>query len=325
MNSNAKQLQFKLLGTAIRGDRMAGCVLKDGSLDVRQFELGGVMNENISATQLGDPMVPVPIPAQVPAKEGMAKLGDFSLGYWDTGGSGEPVVLLHPASGSALVWLYQQPVFAKAGYRLIAYSRRNYYNSDSAPAENPGSPSVDLQKFADFLKLDRFHLLGSAAGGSVAADFALSHPERLLSLTISSNNLAAAQGYIADAAASIKLEEWDKLPRWFRELGPSYRAANPEGVAKWDELNRISETGRGSRQKNVNTVTPEMLEKLRVRTLLMTGAADMFTPPSIMRKIARHVPNNETVIVPECGHSPYWEQPELFNRTVLEFIGRKSK
>jgi pimeloyl-ACP methyl ester carboxylesterase len=31
------------------------------------------------------------------------------------------------------------------------------------------------------------------------------------------------------------------------------------------------------------------------------------------------------VIVPECGHSPYWEQPEFFNRTVLEFIGRTSK
>jgi pimeloyl-ACP methyl ester carboxylesterase len=53
----------------------------------------------------------------------------------------------------------------------------------------------------------------------------------------------------------------------------------------------------------------------------MTGAADMFTPPAIMRKIARHVPQNELVIVPECGHSPYWELPELFNRTVLEFIG----
>jgi pimeloyl-ACP methyl ester carboxylesterase len=283
------------------------------------------MNESIAPAHLDDPLVPVPIPEQVPANEGIAKIGDFSLGYWDTGGAGEPVVLLHPASGSALVWLYQQPVFTKAGYRVIAYSRRNYYNSDSAPENNPGSASDDLQKFVDFLKLEKFHLLGSAAGGSVAADYALTHPERLRSLTISSNNLAAAQGYIADAAASIKLEEWDKLPRWFRELGPSYRAANPAGVAKWDELNRISETGRGSRQKLINTVTPEKLETLRVRTLLITGAADMFTPPSIMRKIARHLPTNQLVIVPECGHSPYWEQPELFNRTVLKFIGGMAK
>jgi pimeloyl-ACP methyl ester carboxylesterase len=75
----------------------------------------------------------------------------------------------------------------------------------------------------------------------------------------------------------------------------------------------------------VNVVTPDKLESLKVRTLLVTGAADMFTPPSIMRMIARHVPNNELLIVPECGHSPYWEKPEFFNRTVLEFLRRTPK
>jgi pimeloyl-ACP methyl ester carboxylesterase len=279
------------------------------------------MNE----THVDDPMIPVPIPEQVSAKEEMAELPGTRLGYWDTGGAGEPIVLLHPASGSALIWLYQQPVFARAGCRVIAYSRRNYYNSDLAPADNPGTASGDLQNMIEFLRLERFHLVSSAAGGSVAADYALSHPERLLSLTVSSNNLAAASGYIAEAAAKIRTKEWDDLPRWFRELGPSYRAANPAGVQKWIELNHKSETGKGARQKLVNVVTPEKLETLKVRTLLMTGAADMFTSPSIMRMIARHVPDNEVVIAPECGHSIYWEQPEFFNRTVLGFIGRGIK
>ena len=279
----------------------------------------------IASTQTTDPMFPVPIPEQVPATEGMAAFPDTKLGYWDTGGTGEAVVFLHPASGSALVWLYQQPVFARAGYRVIAYSRRNYYNSDSAPEENPGSAAEDLEEFVRYLGVQKFHIVGSAAGGSVAADYALSHPERLLSLTVSSNNLAATQGYIVEAVERIKLEEWDELPRWFRELGPSYRAVNPEGVAKWTELNQKSETGRGARQKRVHVVTPEELETIKTPTLLMTGAADMFTPPSIMRMIARHVPNNELIIVPESGHSPYWEQPEFFNRTVLEFIRAHSK
>ncbi len=283
------------------------------------------MNENVSSTHENDPMVPVPIPEQVPAKEGMAELPGTHLGYWDTGGTGEPVVFLHPASGSALIWSYQQPVFANAGYRVIAYSRRNYYNSDLASDDNPGTGSEDLHNLIEFLGLEKFHAVSSAAGGSVAADYALSHPERLLSLTVSSNNLAAASGYIAETAAKIRLKEWDVLPRWFRELGPSYRAANPEGVEKWIELNHESETGRGARQKLANVVTPEKLQTLKVRTLLMTGAADMFTPPSITRMIARHVPDNEVVIAAECGHSVYWERPEFFNRTVLGFIGQPSK
>src|SRR5262245_20819594 len=157
----------------------------------------------MSKTQVVDPMIAVPIPEQVPAKEGMAELPGTRLGYWDTDGSGEPIVLLHPASGSALIWLYQQPVFAKAGYRVIAYSRRNYYNSDLAPEDNPGTASGDLHDLVELLGIKKFHLLGSAAGGSVAADYALSHPDRLRSLTVSSNNLAAANGYIAETAAKI--------------------------------------------------------------------------------------------------------------------------
>src|SRR5690348_18082196 len=82
------------------------------------------MNDK-SPAQLDDPMVPVPIPEQVSAQEGMAEIPGARLGYWDTGGTGETIVFLHPASGSALVWLYQQPVFAKAGYRVIARSEEH--------------------------------------------------------------------------------------------------------------------------------------------------------------------------------------------------------
>ncbi len=199
-----------------------------------------------SLPQFDDPMVPVPIPQQVPAKQEIAELPGTRLGYWDTGGDGEAVVLLHPASGSALIWSYQQPVFAKAGYRVIAYSRRNYYNSEPAPEDNPGIGSEDLHNLIEFLGVKKFHAVASAAGGSVATDYAFSHPERLLSLTVSSNNLAARNGYIADTAARIRPKETESLPRWYWELGPSYRAANPGGVQKWMELNHKSETGRGS-------------------------------------------------------------------------------
>lgn len=282
------------------------------------------MDQNNALINVDDPMAPVPIPQQAQVKERIAELPGTRLGYWDTGGGGTAVVLLHPASGSALIWLYQQPVFAKAGYRVIAYSRRNYYNSDLAPEDNPGIASEDLHNLIEFLGVKKFHAVASAAGGSVAADYALSHPERLLSLTVSSNNLAARNGYIADAAARVRPKEVENLPRWYWELGPSYRAANPEGVQKWIELNHRSETGKGARQPLANVVTPAKLETLKVPTLLMTGAADLATPPSITRMIARHVPDNEIAIAAECGHSVYWERPEFFNRTVLEFIGRHS-
>ena len=71
-----------------------------------------------------------PFPAPVAMTEGLADLGNVKLWYWDTGGPGEAVVFLHAGSGSSEFYPYQQPVFAKAGYRVISYSRRGQYKSE---------------------------------------------------------------------------------------------------------------------------------------------------------------------------------------------------
>jgi pimeloyl-ACP methyl ester carboxylesterase len=59
-----------------------------------------------------------------------------------------------------------------------------------------------------------------------------------------------------------------------------------------------------------------------VPTLLITGDADLYTPPSVLRMFIAHMKDAESAIIPESGHSAYWENPEVFNRTVLGFIGR---
>jgi hypothetical protein len=101
--------------------------------------------------------------------EGLADLGTVKLFYWDTGGPGDAIVFLHPGSGSAEVFPYQQPVFANAGYRVISYSCRGQFKSE----------------------------LGSDSETCFAAD-----------------DLLALMDDV-------------------QEVGPSYRVANPEGLAEW--------------------------------------------------------------------------------------------
>lgn len=280
------------------------------------------MKQHHDLNYVEDPFVPIPIPPQAPAKEGTAKLSDTHLWYWDTGGDGEPIVLVHPASGSGLIWSYQQPAFAAAGYRVIGYSRRGHYKSGPIEEKNPGTGAADLHGLVEFLKLDKFHLLGCAAGGGVAADYAFSHPERLITLIVSSNSVGQKSGYIVDHAQRVRPKEWDGLPVWFRELSPGYRGANPAGTQKWIDLNAIAVFDHEHRQKTHNSIDPKKLETLKIPTLLMTGAADMSTPSSLLRMVAKHVPHNEWLVASEAGHSFYWERPDLFNRAVLDFIGR---
>ena len=272
-----------------------------------------------------NPMAPVPLPAQVPAREGMAELPGVRLWFWDTGGTGTPIVLLHPASGSALIWGYQQPVFAKAGHRVIAYSRRGYFNSEAGDRANPGIGSEDLQHLADHLGLGKFHLVASAAGGSIASDYSFSHGDRLLSLTVSSNQFGLAEGEITAAGARIRPRIWDEMPVEYRELGPSYRAVNPDGYKLWVELERKSGFDTAVRQRLANRITEAMLGGLKVPTLVISGAADLATPPSIARMLAARIPGSELVVAAESGHSVYWEAPEVFNSAVLEFMGKRAR
>src|SRR5262245_7702754 len=297
--------------------RLAGALLVTVCLAV----FCTLSTETVHSQTIANPMAPLPIPAQAAAKEAVAEIPDTRLWYWDTGGPGAPIVLLHPATGSALIWGYQQPVLAKAGYRVIAYSRRGYVNSAPLDRNKPGTGSEDLRHLADHLGLGRFHLLASAAGGSIASDFAFSYQSRLMSLTISSNSLGVRDGEIARAANFIRPQGWDDMPPEFRELGPSYRAANPEGVKAWVALEHKARSGRDFRQPLKNEITQARLKELKLPTLLIAGTADMSTPPSIARMIAAEMAGSRLVVIPEAGHSTYWEQPDIFNRAVLDFIG----
>jgi pimeloyl-ACP methyl ester carboxylesterase len=272
-----------------------------------------------------DPTAPLALPEPIQAKEGLAVLPDTRLYYWDTGGDGPPIVLVHPATGSALIWGYQQPAFAKAGYRVIGYSRRSYYNSDPLVADRPGIASEDLHHLADYLGLKKFHLVGSAAGGGIAADYAVSHPDRLLSLVIASNPSGLSKGPIASLYESLRPKEFPALSADFRELGPSYRAANPAGAKLWLELEHKAITSRPFRQPAANQITEATLNRLQVPTLLISGEADLASPPGLIRMVAAQIPSAELATVPEGGHSTYWERPDIFNRAVLDFVGRHSK
>jgi pimeloyl-ACP methyl ester carboxylesterase len=264
-----------------------------------------------------------PPPPQAPAREAMLELPDVKLFYWDTGGTGEPIVLLHAFTGSAGNWGYQQPVFAAAGYRVIGYSRRGHWRSEVGPRDKTGSASEDLHALVEHLKLPRFHFVGTAGGGFVGPDYALSHPERLLSMTLASTQGGCTEPSFRAAIRRIQPPEFLAMPAEVREVGPSYRIAYPEGVEQWKALEHQSTEGRPrTTQTPVHDLTWANIGRIRVPTLMFTGDADMYMPPPQVRLYASKLPGCETAVIAEAGHSAFWEQPEACNRLVLDFVRR---
>jgi pimeloyl-ACP methyl ester carboxylesterase len=263
--------------------------------------------------------------AQPSLQDGFVDVPGAKIRYKDSGGRGVPVIFLHAFTGSTEVWEHQIPAFTRAGYRFIAYERRGFGRT-VADANGPASNGPDdLLALADHLKLDKFHIVGTAGGGFVAVDFAISYPQRLRSLT-----LLCSQGGIQDAdfLATIKRitpEGFANMPESFRELSPSYRASNPEGVARWTEFqehNRAPEAVRGPAQPTKNKVMLSTLEGIKLPVLIIAGDADLFAPPALMRRMADRIKGAQFITIPEAGHSVWWEVPDQFNSAVLKFIAR---
>jgi pimeloyl-ACP methyl ester carboxylesterase len=190
---------------------------------------------------------------------------------------------------------------------------------------DPGTAAEDLHAVVQHLGVNRFHLVGCAAGGGIALDYALSHPGQLLSVVVACAIGGIAEPDYAERAKRLRPSGFDDLPASFRELSPSYRAANPKGVAEWERLERESVSGRRIGQQMANRIDWTSLSRLRMPILVIGGDADLYAPPALLRVCAAHIPGATLVIIPEGGHSLYWEAPHAFNTRVLSFwaqIGR---
>ncbi|MBV9134514.1 MAG: alpha/beta hydrolase [Chloroflexi bacterium] len=244
------------------------------------------------------------------------------LYFEDAAGGGRPVVFMHPASGSSAAWRFQLQPFGAAGYRCITYDLRGWGRSRSTSAD-PGAMSDDLLALVDHLRLDRFSLVGAAYGGFGALDFALRFPERLQALVLSGTQAGIADPAYTAVRERVVAAPIRALPLDFREVGPSYRTRDPEGVQQWLEIaHAAGEPPPSARQRTHLRIMLPMLEALRVPTLLVGGGADLLAPPELMRIFQAHVAEAKMVVFGEAGHCIHWEQPEAWNREVTQFLNR---
>jgi pimeloyl-ACP methyl ester carboxylesterase len=256
------------------------------------------------------------------ARRDFADLPGVRLWFTDTGGNGEPVVLLHANTGTSEVWEPQVPAFSKAGYRVITFDRRGWGRSqaDTATGVQPGHTSEDLHALVDFLRLERFHLVGVAGGGFVALDYAAWHPDRLSNLVVGASTGSVSEREIQDFIARIEIPGIRSLSAHYREVSASYRGANPEGTKRWLEIEQHARQSNAPVQPMRSPNTFAKLDGITTRTLVVAADADLLAPPALMRLWARHVKGAQWATVRDAGHSLAWEQPDVFNDIVLRFL-----
>ena len=257
--------------------------------------------------------------------------------YYEDVGAGVPMIFVHEFAGEAASWAPQVRFFARR-YRTIAYNARGY-----PPSDVPEDPAVysqmqaaeDIRGMLDALKIDRAHIVGLSMGGYATLHFGLHYPQRALSLVVAGAGYGSKpderEGFRRDSATIVERFERDGMQKVadIYAMGPTrvqFRDKDPVG---WQEfytlLAKQSALGHALTMRGVQMQRPSVYEltermaKLEVPTLVMTGDEDEpCLEPALHMK--RTIPTAGLVIIPKSGHTINLEEPDAFNRAVLDFV-----
>jgi 2-succinyl-6-hydroxy-2,4-cyclohexadiene-1-carboxylate synthase len=255
----------------------------------------------------------------------------------EIGGEGPPLVLLHGFTGSAASWRAHIAVFSKK-FKTLAFEFLGHGLSDSPadPARYRMERCVeDLATVFDHLGLHRVNLLGYSMGGRVALHVTAAHSERIGTLVLESASpglagLVERQARLASDEAlanSIEqqgleafVERWSQLPIF------ASQALLPEVLRADLRAQRLRNNPRGLANclRGLGAGMPpplwDRLNEVRTPTLLIAGVLDQ-KYVTIAHAMAAALPAGRLAVMPDAGHAAHLEQPEAFDRLVLEFLG----
>ncbi|WP_373518947.1 alpha/beta fold hydrolase [Pricia sp.] len=268
------------------------------------------------------------------------ELDGYKISYLDIG-EGEPVVFVHGTISDYSVWEAQMDTFSE-NYRVIALSRRYAYPNDQTNSNSKDysvkAHAKDLVGFLQKLNAGPVHLVGHSFGGFTSIISALERPDLIKSLTLLEppatsllENLPEAEGLMAEFINNVVIP----ASKAFNENNDEAATALFVGGVMGDSLyfDKAPQNEKGMWLANI----PELkayasgadllpllncqdFEKLKVPVLLIKGELS----PKIFRlasdQLHKCIQNSTLEELPNASHGLQHQNPEGFNKIVLEFI-----
>ena len=261
-----------------------------------------------------------------------ASIDGVKLYYEQHGDSGDHLVFVHGYTGDTSDWLHQVAEFATS-FRVLVLDNRGHGKSE-APSDRAAygvaRMTADLTELTDKLGVDRYHLVGHSMGGTIAQEVALRSPERLLSLTLHDTSYS-----FSTRNAHPAITAW---------IGNRFRVAETHGMRAVADIKaplpppphmpqeRLKGTIERLARMSVDAFigagnslaawegTADRAHAIASPTLIVYGDQDAAPITKGSARLADIIPNAKLRAIPECGHSPNWERPKLFNEALGSFL-----
>ena len=248
-----------------------------------------------------------------------------------TGGSGEPLVMLHHSFGNP-GWMPVHESLAQ-NHRVHALDVPGYGKSQRPDwARHPRDLAILVGQWLRASELGPAHLVGCGFGGWLAAELATMAPERLATLTlVGAAGLVPAQGRIYDqflvshsdyVRAAFANAEAYRAVFGAPDDGEADALVTPEGTAltddtlvSWD-IHREMTTRVGWKPYMHNRRLRPLLAGVGTPSLVVWGDSDRVVPVECGRAYAEALPDARLEIVADCGHAVDLEAPEALTELI---------
>ena len=264
---------------------------------------------------------------------------DVRIAYMDvapTGpANGRTVLFKHGGSYYGWYWASQIEALAAAGYRVVVKDRLGWGKS-SKPIL-PYSMSLHASNTArllDHLGIERAAIVGHSIGGQMATRFAFLYPEKTTHLvTVNQVGLTdrrAGRGYAPfdggidadpDLQAAYERDvrtDTNRYVEWKPELLEHLRIRHGQRLSgDWPRLAYVRRLGGNLR--SMDTVVDDW-PHIQTPTLILGGEIDGPGFPDNVRRAAEILPNGEAFLIPNVGHNPHEEVPDIVNAELIRFL-----
>ncbi len=250
-------------------------------------------------------------------------MGGVDVHAW-VGGRGDPLLVLHGAGANRgwtrwvervaeryTVWAPTHPGFGKSG--------------DAEWMEGIDDLARFHLWFIDAAGLGRPHVLGHSIGGWTAAEMAVMSPHAIAKLVlVAPEGLKPETGEILDVfyhsdaqLRELIVHDPKTVPEWDELFG---RPPTPADLAL-AERNREMTARLTWKPYMHNPRLARFLPRVTNPTLIVWGREDRIVPVACGDQYRRLLPNAKLTVLEGCGHLPPIEQPDVFARLMLDFLG----
>lgn len=257
----------------------------------------------------------------------------FGKLHYEVTGSGPALLFAHGLGGNQMSWWQQIAHFAPS-YTCVAFAHRGFAPSDKiASGPDPADYAGDLAALIDHLGFAEVRLVGQSMGGWTVLEYAIAHPDKVKALVLSSTS-GTIDRRGTDPTGGQQYDAWMKdaeakvAAGLAKGVHPAVGVAAAERSPALHLLYRSIDEMAGALDKEkvrtglrrTATRTLDGLKDFRVPTLLIAGGQDVVFPSFLAANIAARLPCGDAQLMPDSGHSPYFEQAATFNRLVEAFL-----